>query len=261
MLIDTHCHIHDTEFYSPQESAAVYKQAIKEGVELMICVGTDAKSSQQAIDFSQANKGCYGSIAIHPHDAQDYEQQWVSIESLGQQKSSKLVAIGECGLDYFYLNSSKKVQQLVLEKHFQLAKQLDLPMIYHIRGSKENPNDAFEDFWKIYDNYKTKGVVHSFSAYNEQLQQIINRKLKVGINGIITFTNSSEQLQAMLSVPLENLVLETDSPFLTPKPNRGKPNTPANLNNIAQFIANNREEDLSEIIKATNNNAKELFKL
>lgn len=261
-LIDTHSHIHDDEFFGGQDKDSLFAEAVEAGVTKVICVGVDAKSSRQAVDYSKNKDGCFASVALHPHDADHSEKEMNTIRSLAAKADkSKVVAVGECGLDYYYANSVVVSQRQVLIDHFEIAKANNLPMIFHIRGSAANPDDAFSDFWEIYDKYKIPGVVHSFSAYRHQLNDILKRGLYVGINGIITFSRDENQLDAMLGVPMEKLVLETDSPFLTPKPFRGKVNTSKNTNLVAEFIATKNKISIEELANVTTSNAEALFNI
>ena len=169
--------------------------------------------------------------------------------------NKNIVAIGECGLDYFYNHSDKKDQFAALENQMQLAQDNTLPMIFHVR-------EAFDDFWPIYDNFsRLKGVVHSFTDTTTQLDKALNRDLYIGLNGIMTFTKDQKQLAAAKAVPLERLLLETDAPFLTPKPLRGKINEPKNVSITAEFLAQLRGEELSTLAAATTKNARQLFGL
>jgi len=168
---------------------------------------------------------------------------------------SKLVAIGECGLDYFYNHSPKKTQIKALRFQIELALKYNLPLIFHVR-------EAFDDFWPIFDEYKgIRGVIHSFTDTPANLDKILKRGLSVGVNGIATFTKNEHQLQAYKSIPLANLMLETDSPFLTPIPLRGRVNVPANTSLVAEFLAELRSESLSELAEVTTQNALKLFSI
>lgn len=260
MFIDTHSHIHDNEFFDEKLKYGLFDDAVSVGVKQVVCVGTDAKSSKQAVAYCRDRIGCFSSVALHPHDADHSEDELAVIRRLAAEPTAnKVVAVGECGLDYYYENSKVETQRKVLVEHFEIAKSNSLPMIFHIRGSGANPDDAFSDFWEIYDQYKIPGIVHSFSAFPQQLEQILNRNLYVGINGIVTFAKDEQQKEAMLGVPLNRLVLETDSPFLSPVPLRGSPNTPSNIPVIAEFIADNRDLTVDAVAEATTRNAKELL--
>ncbi len=262
MLVDTHCHIHSLDY--KLDSDEVIKSASSRGVTKLIVVGTDATDSKVALEFAFARENVWASIGLHPHDAKLGQKTYNQLESLLNHKSNvaravplqqKVVAIGECGLDYFYNHSDKKDQAQAFHFQMALAKEYDLPMIFHVR-------EAYEDFWAIFDQYSgVKGVVHSFSAGQKELTEVLSRGLFVGLNGITTFTKDSKQLAAFKAVPLGSLVLETDAPFLTPTPYRGKINEPKQTLQIAKFLSDLRDESLEELAKATTKNAEKLFNI
>ncbi|HEX9594871.1 MAG TPA: TatD family hydrolase, partial [Candidatus Saccharimonadales bacterium] len=250
-LVDTHCHIHRADYNLPADE--VIASAKEAGVSRMICVGTDENDSRQAIDFVQGKPGLWASIGLHPHDAKLGEAAFSLLAKLIGQP--KVVAIGECGLDYYYSYSSKEDQLKALRFQLDLAAEHNLPLIFHIR-------EAFDDFWPVLDSYDgLKGVVHSFTAGQAELDQILRRGLFVGTNGIMTFSQDKKQLEAAKSIPLDRLLLETDSPFLTPPPYRGKVNQPKYTGLIAQFMAKLRQEDVHALAEATTANALKLFGL
>jgi TatD DNase family protein len=269
-LIDTHCHIHEiTGSDSSDHSVAnkwhkagvtnaevVIADAVHAGVSTLICVGTTVADSQSAIDFVKQRSECYASIGVHPHESTEFVNNTKQIANFLQFASKpKVVAVGECGLDYFYNHSVKADQIRALELQLQLAQDSNLPVIFHVR-------EAFDDFWPIFDNFKgIRGVIHSFTDNRSVLDQIIKRKLFVGLNGIITFTKQDSQLKMAKSVPLEFLLLETDAPFLTPEPFRGRICTPKHIGVTAEFLSNLRGESLADLAQATTNNAKTLFSL
>jgi TatD DNase family protein len=248
-FIDTHCHIHEDSYaFDADETLARARAA---GVQKLIVVGTSTEDSADTVAFAATRENVWASIGLHPHDAKLGQEAFDGLAAL--VSSPKVVAIGECGLDYFYNHSSKEDQIRALEFQMQLAKDHDLPMIFHIR-------DAFDDFWPIYDRFGPfRGVVHSFTATEAELAQVLARGLYVGLNGIMTFTKDPAQLAAAKAVPLANLVLETDAPFLTPVPVRGTVNEPKNVVLAAEFLSKLRGESLSQIAEATTQNAQKLF--
>jgi TatD DNase family protein len=271
-LVDTHCHIHDSEFaekseYSQKELIDRAKQA---GVSTLVCVGTSLKSSREAAGFVQTNDNCYFSVALHPHEAETYsieelDKQMDQLSSLVESSPKNLVAIGECGLDYFYHDNAevRTKQKKLLRRHLDIAVTHHLPLIFHVRNAqKETEQQAFDDFFSIIDEYSgIEGVVHSFSATSTELNQIVSRGLYVGLNGIMTFTKDEKQLEAAKNVPIDNLLLETDAPFLTPAPLRGTINEPKHVILITQFLSELRGESQALLAKQTTKNAKTLFKL
>ncbi len=249
MLVDTHCHIHES-YELPLEE--VLARAREDGVFDMICVGTSEESSHKAVEFAAKTPGAYASIGVHPHDTKD---GYGAIVEIADSKPEKLVAVGEIGLDYFYTHSEKEVQIEALKAQIEVALQHNLPIIFHVR-------EAFDDFWPIFDSYKgIRGVLHSFTDSKENLELALQRGLYIGVNGISTFTKDEKQKEMFDSIPLEKILFETDAPFLTPAPYRGKINQPAYVRIVADFHASRRGISIEEIAKASTQNARALFNL
>jgi len=253
-LVDTHCHIHSTDY--PLDPEDVLSDATTEGVTKLICVGLDLEDSKLAIDFAGSHQNVWASIGIHPHEAKHYvgnSETLASFESLASQ--NKVVAVGECGLDYYYNHSDKTDQKQILEFQIEVAQKHNLPLIFHVR-------DAFDDFWEIFDKYQNlHGVIHSFTADKQVLDQAIKRNLSIGLNGIMTFTKNAIQLNAAEAVPIDKLVLETDAPYLTPVPFRGTICQPKHVKNTAEFLGKLRGDKIENIALSTNSNASILFNL
>ena len=252
MLIDTHCHIHESDY--PLDGKDVIKNVHNAGVDQFICIGTNEESSRQAVQFAGAHGEAFATIGVHPHDSKD---GWQGIGEIIHQPStnSKIVAIGEIGLDYFYNYSPHEVQIEALRWQIELALKNDLPIIFHVRN-------AFDDFWPIFDSYAgIRGVLHCFTDNQANLEAGLERGLCIGVNGISTFTRDEAQKAVFDSIPLNRLLFETDAPFLTPAPFRGKVNEPAFVKNIADYHAARRGISLQEIASATTANARALFAL
>jgi TatD DNase family protein len=216
-------------------------------------VGTDDKDSQSPADFALDNTNVWASVGVHPHEAK------LGIKALNTLKTlanlPKVVAIGECGLDYYYQYSSQEDQVAALRFQLELGLELGLPIIFHVR-------DAYDDFWPIFDDYKgIKGVFHCFSANKKVLDEVLKRDLSVGLNGIATFSKNQIQLDAFKAVPIDKLLLETDAPYLTPTPLRGKVNESKNIPIIAEFLSELRGESLEQLAIATTANARKLFRI
>lgn len=251
--IDTHTHLHDTEFFA-DDREKVYEQSRAAGV-TMICVGTDVRSSQEAVAFARSHADCYAVVGIHPHEAKDSDVAQIRslLESELVQPSSPIIGIGEIGLDYFYEHSPPDIQRRVLREQLALAREFDLPVSFHVR-------ESFDDFWPIYDEFSgIRGVLHSFTDTQQHLDEGFRRGLYVGINGISTFTKDEQQLKLYRDAPLERIVLETDAPFLTPKPFRGKMNIPAYVELVAKHQAALKGVTLEEVAAQTTVNARKLF--
>lgn len=269
-LTDTHCHIHEAAsgLKGATPTHAIWAKAGKlnpddmiahahaDGVTRMVCVGTTLADSELAVDFVQTRPDCWASIGIHPHEAGKYVDNTTALQDFAALATKpKVVAIGECGLDYFYNHSPAKAQEKILRFQFELANRHNLPMIFHVR-------DAFDAFWPVFDDYPgTRGIVHSFTATTKELEQALQRNLYVGLNGIMTFTKNPEQLAAAKAVPLNKLVLETDAPFLTPVPFRGKICEPRHVRVTGEFLGHLRGETLEQIATVTTQNARKLLGL
>lgn len=251
MLIDTHCHIHESYPYSVTETL---ERAAESQVARMICVGTDENSSELAVRAADSYPSIYVAIGVHPHETKD---GWSKVAELAATANDRLVAIGEIGLDYFYTHSPKEVQIEALKSQMTTALEHDLPIIFHVR-------EAFDDFWPIFDELEAKygrikGVLHSFTDSKENMERAIQKGLYIGVNGISTFTKDAEQQAMYDAIPLESLLFETDAPFLTPAPFRGKVNEPAYVRIVAEFHAKRRSMTVDEIAAITTQNAQKLF--
>lgn len=249
-FIDTHCHIHDSEFY-PETREDVYQESVEAGV-FMLCVGTDLRSSKEAVAFARSHSNAKAVVGVHPHEA---KHGCEGIEALIEANREIIVGIGEIGLDYFYTHSDKASQSIVLKKQLALAQQYELPVSFHVR-------EAFNDFWEIFDQFEgVRGVLHSFTDNEDNLQRGLERGLFIGVNGISTFTKDEAQQKLFSRVPLKSLLLETDAPFLTPSPFRGKINSPAYIGRVAAHQAEAKGISLDDIASATSKNARTLFRL
>ncbi len=267
-LVDTHCHIQvaalkagDKYMQEKWKAAGFTDPAVliagakEAGVKHLICVGCTLKDSEMACLLAQKEASCTASIGIHPHEAKNHLAEAKQSAFAALATNPNVVAIGECGLDYFYSHSPKADQLSVLEFQLELAAKHNLPLILHVR-------EAYDDFWPMYDRFKgLRGVMHSFSAYTPQLEQALSRGLYIGLNGIMTFTKDNKQLEAAKHIPLDKLLLETDAPFLTPVPFRGKICEPKHIVRTAEFLADLRGESLEELASATTKNAEELFNI
>lgn len=249
MFIDSHCHIHDHEFYTTEQAEAVYQRAIDEAVK-MLCVGTSQADSRAAVAFAAAHRDVWAIVGVHPHEAKDGV---ADIGAVLAEKSTSIVGIGEIGLDYYYNHSPREAQIAGLEQQLQWAMEYHLPVSFHVR-------EAYDEFWPIFDNFTgIRGVLHSFTDTTEHLEKALERGLFIGVNGISTFARDK---QAMFgAVPLERILLETDAPFLTPTPKRGTMNEPAFVRHVAAYHAHARGISLEEISQVTSANTLDLFAL
>ncbi|MGZ6004649.1 MAG: TatD family hydrolase [Candidatus Saccharimonadales bacterium] len=257
-FVDTHCHIHFPDY--ELDPAEVIKNAQNTGVTRLLAVGCTLPDSKLAIEMAKRYDKIWASIGLHPHEGSEYVNDSHTLQEFRRlAKEPKVVAVGETGLDYHYMHSSREDQEKLLRFQLDLAAEHDLPLIFHIR-------EAFEDFWKIYDEYlaegfKFRGVVHSFSSHGDNLDEILRRGLHVGLNGIMTFTKDQVQLEAAKHIPIDKLLLETDAPFLTPSPFRGTICEPKHVRTTAEFLSQLRGENLQILAETTTQNAITLFGL
>lgn len=248
MLFDSHCHIHDRKFY-PEGREPVYERAVAADVS-MLCVGTDQADSRAAVEFVANHERTWAIVGVHPHDTKD------GIDDIGvllSEMPAKVVGVGEIGLDYYYGHSPRQVQIEALEQQLQWASEYHLPVSFHVR-------DAFDDFWPIYANFPgISGVLHSFTDSAVNLERALSEGFYLGVNGISTFTKDSAQQAIFSSIPLEKILLETDAPFLTPVPLRGKINEPSFVGRVADHVAAQRNVSLQEVAAMTTDNTRRLF--
>lgn len=267
-LVDTHCHIQSIGLKYGERSTRelwakapdlvaddVVAEAAKHGVTRMICVGCDLEDSELAVEFVKSRENCWASIGLHPHEAQHFAGDRAKLDQFAALATDeKVIAIGECGFDFFYNHSPKEAQVEILKFQLNLAVKHNLPLIFHVR-------EAFDDFWPIFDEYagKIRGVLHSFTDSKANLERAIERGLYIGVNGIATFAKDELQLEVYRTIPLGNLLLETDAPFLTPTPYRGSINEPKRVGTVADFLAELRGENRQQLAETTTANAKHLF--
>lgn len=253
-FFDTHAHIQFANY--GLDGKEVWKQSQEAGVTRMLVVGCDLESSQRALGFAAAHENVWAVVGVHPHEAKDYASGSKKLDKLrALAESEHVVAIGETGLDYYYENSPKDQQFELLRWHLQLASKLKLPVVLHVR-------EAFEDFWPIFDDFQgLSGVVHCFTGTAIEAEEALSRGLYIALNGIMTFTRVESQLEAARKIPLKRLLLETDAPYLTPKPFRGKICKPEHVKYTAAFLAELRGETIEHVATATTDNAVKLFKV
>ena len=249
-FIDTHCHLDILES-TPEETIIEAKQA---GVQRMVTIAVDEPSLDFVSSTVQEFPAVYGSVGFHPHDASKLTKSLLQkIRQLAEEQH-KLIAIGEIGLDYHYMNSPAEIQQQAFRKQLQLAVELNLPVILHSREAETDTLNILQEF-----PVPSHGVAHSFTSSIEMARTLVEMGWYLGINGIVTFKNAEDLRKVVRWLPLDRLLLETDSPFLAPIPFRGKPNKPAHIPAIATFIAELREISLEELAQQTTENAQRLF--
>ncbi len=252
-MIDTHAHIDVKDFDDVRNDILI--RAEESGVEKIIMPAIEPKTFNKLIDVAKSSEKLFFGIGIHPHNSNEVNGEAINlVEKIINEQNP--IAVGEIGLDYFYDFSPPDVQKNLFRKHLKLAKKYNLPVIVHNR-------DAFEDIFAILEDEQDgtlTGVLHCFSGNTEQLEKALNLGFNVSFTGNITFRKSNLE-ETVRTAPLEKILLETDSPWMTPVPYRGKKNEPAFLKFIAEKIAEIKKISIDEVIKMTTKNAKSLFKI
>ncbi len=251
MFIDTHAHLHFQKLYSQLDD--VIQRAAENGIEKIICVGIDIESTKRCIAIAEQYPNVFAAAGIHPHNSKDAPEDF--LDEIGTLVNHpKVVAIGEMGLDFYRDLSPRPLQIDVFTRQLQLAKKLDLPVIVHNRNADREILNVIESA-----GHK-KGVVHCFSSDVEMSEKVLESGFKISFTGSITFGNKATT-SVVKKVPLEDVMLETDCPFLAPVPKRGKLNEPANLPHIAATIAEIKSESLEKVAAVTTANATNFFNL
>lgn len=253
MFVDSHCHLDRLE-KSPQALAEVIQFAEQRGVEHFLCVSVSVKDFPAMLEtirpFANVSASC-GVHPLHQEDACSYE------ELLAMATKDEVVAIGETGLDYFYSAETKDVQLTSFVDHIKVANKLNKPLIIHTR-------DARQDTIELLKKHKlatTRGVLHCFTEDWAMAQAAIELGLFISISGIVTFKTATELQEVVKKIPLENLLIETDSPWLAPVPYRGKPNQPGYVREVGEFVANLKGISVHELAKVTSSNYYDLFNI
>ena len=248
MFIDTHCHISKEYF---DDIPNLIDKIVKSGVNKVIVNGCDMKSNLEVLELVEKYDSVYGALGFHPTELDDFsDEQLIWLEKNINNK--KIVAIGEIGLDYHYDNTDKLKQKEVFEKQLQIASKYHKPVIVHSR-------DAINDTYNIISKYNVVGSLHCFSSSKEMAERFIKLGFYIGIGGVCTYKNAKEIKEVIKAIDLEYIILETDTPYLSPEPVRKEKNTPCNIPIIASYIASLKDVDLSIVSKVTTANASRLF--
>ena len=247
MITDTHCHVLSDKYFNVYD---VIDRLDKDNIKRIIINGYDGKSNKEVISLVN-NKNVFGALGVHPDNIEDFTKENIEFikNNLG---SDGIIAIGEIGLDYYHNDLNKDEQIRMFEYFLDLAEEVDLPVIIHNR-------DATGDMLSILKKHNCKGIIHCFSGSIEVAREYIKMGYKLGIGGVITFKNSKLK-DALKEIGLEHVLLETDSPYLTPVPLRGVYNEPYNLNYVFKFLCELFEVSEEELARKLENNYKEVFK-
>jgi TatD DNase family protein len=277
-MFDTHAHLNFSAYKNDLEEVA--DRALKKNITL-INVGSQISTSARAIEIARNHEKMYAAVGLHPIHLQDMtvEEEGTAFTTRKEEfdhaayrelaSQDKVVAIGETGLDYFHIFEEERREQIienqkqVFQAHIKLANEVDLPMIIHCRGAKDNIDNAYYDLLnELKTNpLKEKGVLHCYVGPVELVETFVELGFYFGFNGVVTFDKTGKLEQIALTVPIDKILTETDCPYLTPPPYRGKRNEPAYVEFVAQKLADIRKMSLDDLIEQTDRNAQKLFEI
>lgn len=247
MFTDSHCHIYQ-KYYG--DILNIVKEAKLNNVDRFINCGCSHNENKEVINLINLYPNMYGAIGIHPSEVETYHRDDITY-LLNNLDNPKVIAIGEIGLDYYYTKDNKEEQIKLFKMQLKIAEENNIPVIIHSR-------DATLDTINTLKEYNVQGIIHSFSGSIETAKEYIKMGFLLGVNGVITFKNANIK-EVIKNIPLEYIVLETDSPYLTPEPFRGKQNNPSYIYNIAKFVADLKGISILELASITNKNLENLF--
>jgi TatD DNase family protein len=247
--VDSHCHVHDERI--PDGTAVAVQTAADAGVTTLISVGCDRPTSLAAIAAADAHPAVMATVGLHPHDAVN------GVGTIADLLDTPgIVAVGECGLDYYYDHSPREVQQHVFAEQIELANDRDLPLVIHTR-------DAWDDTFAVLaaTGVPNRTIFHCFTGSPDEARRALDIGSMVSFSGIVTFKSAADVQAAATLCPLDRMLIETDSPYLAPVPHRGRPNRPAWVPHVGQYLADLRDVDVADIAAATTANARQVFAL
>jgi TatD DNase family protein len=260
MWLDSHCHLTADRYDEDREE--VIARAFAGGVDQLIAIGSGygVAGNAEAIALAETDARIFATAGVHPHEASEHDDQ--SRAALRQWLASpEVVAVGECGLDYHYMNSPAEVQRSVFAEQVALARELDLPVSIHVRGDEPKAYDELLDIWIAEGHGDLRGVLHCYTGTLEFATRALDHGFSVSFSGIVTFKKSSDLRETARGLPLGRLLVETDAPFLAPQGHRGKRNEPAWVAGVGETIAELHAVPAEDVARVTSANARELFRL
>lgn len=254
MIFDTHAHYDDEQFDEDRDELLASMQAC--GVEAVTNIGASLATSQNTIELTKKYPVVYGAIGVHPNEAEELNEDgiaWLKENSA----LPKIVAVGEIGLDYYWDEPGREVQKKWFLRQLELAREVKLPVVIHSRDAAKDTLDIMKSFHAE----NLGGVIHCFSYTKEMAREYLNMGFFLGIGGVVTFKNAKKLKEVVEYMPMEQMVLETDCPYLSPVPNRGKRNSSLNLPYVVEEVARLKGISVDEVIEITNRNAKTMYRL
>ncbi|MBV1819483.1 TatD family hydrolase [Anaerosalibacter bizertensis] len=254
MLIDSHAHLDDPKFNKDRDR--LIKSLKQNDISLVINVGADVSSSIKSVKLADEYENIYAAVGVHPHSAKEMDDSTIDVLK-AFAKRDKVVAIGEIGLDFHYDNSPRDIQRKWFIEQIKLAKELDMPIIVHSRDADQETFDILKEE----ADERLRGVLHCYSGSAEMAKDYIDLGFYISLAGPVTFKNARKPKEVAKVVPMDKLLIETDSPYLTPEPHRGKRNEPLYVRHVASMIAELRGMDFEDVGRITSENTKRLFNI
>lgn len=252
-MIDSHVHLDDDAFKGDRED--IIKSLGENGIELVINNSSDLPSSERSVELANKYENIYAAIGVHPHEARTYDDE-VEKRLIELSRDKKVLAIGEIGLDYYYDNSPRDVQKEVFKRQIELAAKLKKNIVIH---SRDAAKDTFDILKEAHEKYDFTALIHCFSQSVDMMREYLKMGDYIALGGAVTFKNAKTPKEVAKAVDLDRLLLETDCPYMTPVPYRGKRNEPKLVKFTCQYIADLRQMDASELEKITGENTKRFF--
>jgi len=256
MIADSHCHLDNSYIYNQLDD--VVKRAHTNQIKYLLTICTTLESFEKIKLIINKYKNVYGTFGIHPHEADKNKHVDLKFILNEKKKNKKIIGIGETGLDFYYNHSDKKNQKISFIKHIQAASQLNIPIIVHSRNAE---TDTYEILKTEMKNSSLKVLLHCFTGSKDFANKLIDLNCYISVSGIITFKNSGELANTIATIPMKNLLVETDSPFLAPLPYRGKSNEPSYIVHTVEKLSEIKKTSKETIITSTTSNFKKLFEL
>jgi TatD DNase family protein len=251
-VIETHCHL---DYLQADSISTLIQQAQAVGVERFITIAVSAQNLQTVVAIADQHSAVWGTQGIHPHEAAQYNRD-IEQTIISNSRAEKIVAIGEIGLDYYYDHADRSVQRNVFERQLQIAIDQNLPVVIHTREAEADTRSILANFA---GQLHRKGVIHSFTSSLTLAEFCLEQGFYLGFNGIATFNKADNVRAVIAATPAERILLETDAPYLTPVPYRGRENAPCYLPFIAEKIANVKQIDIEDLLESAYRSSNALF--
>ena len=251
-IIETHCHL---DYLDGDELALILEKSAQAGIERIITIAVSPDNLERVMQLTRASGNIWGTQGIHPHEAEAYNEQ-VDATIREHARDERILAVGEIGLDYYYDHADRAVQRAVFEQQLQTAADLDLPVVIHTREADQDTRDILQNFS---GRLQRKGVIHSFTSGMALAEYCLGEGFMLGFNGITTFNQADNVRAVVAATPTAQILLETDAPYLTPVPYRGKPNAPYYLPFIAEKVAEVKNLEVEDLLRQAYHNSQALF--